>query len=194
MPSLSLLKRSGREASPWSMRTWNDPSDNIDESPETTRTASMPVPARNGLASPNNDNAFGSRTGGYGSCGTDLHGVSTTAVLPETSPLSPTKKERRDSKRDLFHGLISRSIRGAGLRLDDISVCIVVLINIAHVDNSHDPKRSLALFIVIPDVIAVTVSRTTPNNNGYAGTATTIAHTATPVVSSTNVFGCAGNQ
>lgn len=123
MPSLSLLKRPGREASPWSMRTWNDPSDNIDESSETTttRTESMPIPARNGMASIDNDNGFGSTAGGYGNSGADVHGVATSASFPATSPLSPTKKDRRDSKRDLFHGLISRSIRGAGRALSTAS-------------------------------------------------------------------------
>ncbi|CAK7206668.1 hypothetical protein SEUCBS139899_009472 [Sporothrix eucalyptigena] len=112
MPSLSLLKRSGRDNSPWATRTWNDNSDGLVQAPETApRTASMPVPAR--------------RTGavstlaeeGYNSSGTDLHSVSTSASIPSMSLPSNVRKDRRDSKRDLFHGLISRSIRGAGRAL-----------------------------------------------------------------------------
>ncbi|KIH91514.1 hypothetical protein SPBR_01980 [Sporothrix brasiliensis 5110] len=124
MPSLSILKRSGRDAPPWSLRSWNNPSDNIIETPETTttRTEIMPVSARSCAGSPTADNIFGSNSRSYERNGADLQGVSIPGPMTTTtSPLSPPKKDRRDSKRDLLHGLISRSIRGAGRALSTSS-------------------------------------------------------------------------
>ncbi|CAK7217333.1 hypothetical protein SBRCBS47491_003128 [Sporothrix bragantina] len=114
MPTLSLLKRSGRDNAPWSTRTWKDNSDDLVQASESApRTASLPVRRKRTESAPRPvDN-------GYMSSGTDFHVVSAAATMPSTpsSSSSAAKKERRDSKRDLLHDLISRSIRGAGRAL-----------------------------------------------------------------------------
>ena len=128
MPTLSLLKRSGRDNAPWATRTINNDDNDIaqarESAPKTAGTgltprkkaeALPPVDDRPSNSSNNSNNSNNSRGGS----------VADKQATPINDPIPPSfaslssaaKKERRESKREILHDLISWSIRGAGRAL-----------------------------------------------------------------------------
>ncbi|OAA61834.1 hypothetical protein SPI_04693 [Niveomyces insectorum RCEF 264] len=120
MPSLFVLKRSGRDASPWSRRPWHlhpaGPGDDL--------AIASDDDGNDRFADESNGSGSGSGSGytsGYTSGNEKTVPPSASSALLSPTTTTTTNRERRDSKRDLLQDLIRRSLRGAGRALSATS-------------------------------------------------------------------------